>query len=97
MLRSGFFPRNTIGDGPAFWIFQDSWIRVKDAQNRKREFHSMKALIRIFKYLQIDRCKVIQVYSYLNSSSKLVTNTLAGDLKTREILGELFQPVFQRK
>ena len=64
---------------------------------KNREFHPIKALIRIFKYLQIDRCKVIQVYSYLNSSSKLVTNTLAGDLKTREILGELFQPVFQRK
>ena len=21
MLRSGFFPQNTLGDGPAFWIF----------------------------------------------------------------------------
>ena len=31
MLRSGFFPQNTLGDGPAFWIFffQDSRIRVK--------------------------------------------------------------------
>ena len=31
MLRSGFFfPKNTLGDGPAFWIFfQDSRIRVK--------------------------------------------------------------------
>ena len=57
---------------------------------KNMEFHPIKALIRIFKYLQIDRCKVIQVYSYLNSSSKLVTNALAGDLKTREILGELF-------
>jgi len=46
---------------------------------------SIEALIRIFKYLQIDQCKVIQVYSYLNSSSRLVTDTLAGDLKTREI------------
>jgi len=46
---------------------------------------SIEALIRIFKYLKIDQCKVIQVYSYLNSSSKLVLDTLAGDLKTREI------------
>ena len=30
MLRSGFFPQNTLGDGPAFRIFfQDSRIRVK--------------------------------------------------------------------
>ena len=29
-LRSGFFPENTLGDGPTFWIFfQDSRIRVK--------------------------------------------------------------------
>ena len=28
-----FFPQNTLGDGPAFWIFfQDSRIRVKDCQ-----------------------------------------------------------------
>ena len=52
-------------------------------------FHPIKALIRIFKYLRIDQCKIIQVYSYLNSSSRLVTDTLAGDLKTREIRGEL--------
>ena len=56
--------------------------------------HPIKALIRIFKYLQIDQCKVIQVYSYLNSSSKLVTNALAGDLKTREIIGELYSQRF---
>ena len=55
----------------------------------KKIFHPIKALIRIFKYLKIDQCKVIQVYSYLNSSSKLVLDTLAGDLKTREIRGEL--------
>ena len=29
-LRSGFFPENALGDGPAFWtFFQDSRIRVK--------------------------------------------------------------------
>ena len=70
--------------------------RTASAQNRvgfgylSEIFHPIKALIRIFKYLQIDQCKVIQVYSYLNSSSKLVTDTLAGDLKIREIRGELF-------
>ena len=34
MLRSGFFsPQNTLGDGPAFWIFfQDSRIMVKNRE-----------------------------------------------------------------
>ena len=26
MKRSGFFPENALGDGPAVWIFQDSRI-----------------------------------------------------------------------
>ena len=51
----------------------------------------MEALIRIFKYLQIDQCKIIQIYSHLNSSSKLVTNALAGDLKVRNIHGKLLK------
>ena len=34
-LRSGFFPKNALGDGLAFWIFfQDSWIRVNDHKVR---------------------------------------------------------------
>ena len=32
-LRFGYFPRNALGDGPAFWIFfQYSRIRVKDTE-----------------------------------------------------------------
>ena len=33
-LRSGFFPQDALGDGPAFWIFfQDSRIRVNLEQS----------------------------------------------------------------
>ena len=60
MLRSGFFPENTLGDGPAFWIFfQDSRIRVKEcwpirARGRKHQFENVfLVIIPIHNFIQL--------------------------------------------